>query len=145
MVTKVKVKTSVELTRAQTQLSIEKFVPRKLPSASTDKQPSQQTQNICTTSVQCLRRWPNFVQKLYKCVVCAVIRCNGFCQVKKNPKIRKKTWKWVGGSSPNLDFFFGNILFINVVFFFVYVSKKNKKLDRLVWTIRVFLGFLDFF
>ena len=124
MVTKVKVKTSVELTRAQTQLSIDKFVPRKLPSASTDKQPSQQTQNICTMSVQCLRRRPNFVQKLYKCVVCAVIRCNGFCQVKKNQKIREKLGSgWVGQAPTRISFL--EILCLLMLFFSLYMFPKK--------------------
>ena len=30
---------------------------------------NQQTQNICTTSAQRLRRWSNIVQMLYKCFV----------------------------------------------------------------------------
>ena len=41
---------------------------------------SQQTQkhlhNICTTSAQCLRRWPNIVHMLYKCFVFAVFLSN---------------------------------------------------------------------
>ena len=32
-------------------------------------QDTQQTQNICTTSAQRLRRWTNIVQMLYKCFV----------------------------------------------------------------------------
>ena len=74
----------------------------------------------------------------------------GFCQVEKNPR---KTRKWVGGSSPNSDFaFFGNCLFFRVfciVLMFPSVSKKMKTLIMgwvgVVWPIRVFLGFLDFF
>ena len=57
-----------------------------------------------------------------------------FVKLKKNPKIREKLGKWVGGSSPNSDFSFFWKLCVFCVFyivvFVVHVSKKNKKLDR---------------
>ena len=81
----------------------------------------------------------------------------GFCQVKKKSKNPRKTRKWVGGSSPNSEFFsFSEMLCFCVSFvcllwfiFVIHVSKTNKTLDRRwvggVSPIRVFVGFLIFF
>ena len=44
--------------------------------------------------------------------------------VKKNPR---KTWNWVGGSSPNSDFFF-----FFCVFFCRYVSTTKNRIGGLV-------------
>ena len=50
----------------------------------------------------------------------------GFVKLKKIKKITKKSWKWVGGSSPNSDFyFFGRFCVFCVVFMFPNVPKKN--------------------
>ena len=81
-------------------------------------------------------------------------RCiKGFFKLKKIKKSEKnsKVGGWVG-SSPYSDFFFlGNVFFLCffVLFFVVvHVSKKVLKMDRrvgVIWPIRVFLGFVDFF
>ena len=72
----------------------------------------------------------------------------GFVKLKKS-KNPRKTWKWVGRSSPNPDFFYFLLLFIFVCF--VHVSKCFQKIKN-KWIgggdcspIRVFLKFLDFF
>ena len=58
----------------------------------------------------------------------------------------------MGGSSPNSDFFFGNVVFfVFIVLFscFQMFHQKNKKWIGVwvgwVWPIRVFLGFFNFF
>ena len=50
----------------------------------------------------------------------------GFCQVKKNPKIREKLGSgWVGGSQDGFVFFWKFCVFLSC-FFAVHVSEKKK-------------------
>ena len=50
----------------------------------------------------------------------------GFCQVKKNPKIREKLGsEWVGQAQTRIFFWGGNIVFF-VCFFVLYMFKKKN-------------------
>ena len=63
----------------------------------------------------------------------------GFVKLKKS-KNPRKTRKWVGGSSPNSDYF---LFFWNFVFLCVFFVRLSKKLDRVVgW---LWSGQSDFF
>ena len=71
----------------------------------------------------------------------------GFCQVKKNPKIREKLGsEWVAPT--RIFHFFWKCFFLSV-FVVVHVSNFFFKWIGgwvgVVWPILVFLGFLDFF
>ena len=103
--------------------------------------------NICATSAQRLWRWSNTVQISYKKIVftgntehftfeilCVYtlnsqkVYLRGFVKLKKSKNLRK-TWKWVGGSSPKSDFLEGEFCvfctFCVIVFFsdFFYLFK----------------------
>ena len=72
----------------------------------------------------------------------------GFVKLKKIKKIQEKLGSGWIGQAPARIFFSGNIMFFSfflVVFFVVHVSKKTGGWVGDFWTIRVFLGFLDFF
>ena len=59
-----------------------------------------------------------FKAKILELLGLSLIRSKGFCQIKINPKIREKLGSgWVGGLSPNTDFFFLE----NCVFFVFFV------------------------
>ena len=73
----------------------------------------------------------------------------GFVKLEKFRKSEKKIGSgWVGKAPTQISFFFfRNIYFFCVFIIVVHVSKKNGigGLVGGVWTIQVFLGFLEFF
>ena len=80
--------------------------------------------------------------------VSAYCQSKGFCQVKRKPNIREKLGSgWVGQAQTRILIFWGESLRFCVFLCCFHVSKK--KLIRgwvgVVWSIRVFLGFFDFF
>ena len=72
----------------------------------------------------------------------------GFCQVKRNPKIREKLGSgWVGQAPTRICLFFENLVFFCVVFLLYMFSKKikNEGVGGQCPTNLSFFGFLDFF